>query len=126
MAKTIDPPRLCSGCKKSGWHKTLTTKELVRSATGDERIREIVREELRRLPASPVDVVAPIRPAVKMNDAMAAFLSAVPVAAPKPEPAATPVAICCYQAYNEVDGEYYLCQLAPHSSKVPHGAWRKL
>jgi hypothetical protein len=51
LAKDSTPPRLCPGCKKTGWHKTASTRELVRESTLDDRIRETVEVVLQeRLP----------------------------------------------------------------------------
>lgn len=116
----------CSKCRRSGWHKTKTVREVVReSGAGlDERMRKIAREVFNEeMFAVPVDdyrppPVAATLPAVKMNDAMAAFMSSSP--AVEPEPDEMLVEPCPYTEYDPDTGETYACGLAVHAPRVKH------
>lgn len=60
----------------------------------------------------------------KMNDAMARFMATIPLAGTL-ETESVEQDLCGHKAFNEIDGEDYICCLPAHSSKVKHGAWLK-
>jgi hypothetical protein len=69
-------------------------------------------------PTTPRQTVAlPVAPAVKMNEAMAQFLTRVPAASPEPPEEHPP---CLYTEWSEELGETLHCSLAEHSPKRKH------
>ena len=43
LAKSEAPPAQCAKCRRSGWHKTLTTKELVREGNWEQKMTAIAQ-----------------------------------------------------------------------------------
>lgn len=127
LAKDSIPPRLCSGCKRTGWHKTASVRELIReSGVGlDARIREVVLEVLSehaayRAPVAPVgEVLPPVKPDLAALRAICAG-NIAPVAVHVEAVSQLPP--CPHVEWLEQEGESYACRLsAGHRGKCARG-----
>lgn len=148
MATGEVPPEKCSKCKRRGWHKTKTVRELLQDAAPlatdgtplHKRIVEIVREVLEDaqdvepatysepVHAGPFSSPLPFtaKPTMEsLREICAGKLQPSPMVE-SGSPMVEPSSACLYTEYDYESGETYACGLQAHTPKVKHTRGRRL